>query len=179
MLTIRRITNSDDQTILPLIDLYIRAFPEEERRDIDQLKRLVDTAHHMYFNAVTIDNQLAGFFIYWKLDGFYYLEHLAVNQEMRNQKIGSKILSWMDQNLEGIRLLEAEPDDTEIAARRIGYYQRNGYQVLTKEYMQPSYRAFEDACPLWILGNREVDDIAKYIAAIKENAYYRPLREVK
>ena len=175
MLEIRRITSSEDQNLLPLIELYISSFPEEERRDINQLKKLIDTAQHMYLNAVMLDDRLAGFFIYWMLDDFYYLEHLAVQPDLRNQKLGARILAWIEDNLDGIRLLEVEPDDNEMAARRIGYYQRNNYKVLTRDYIQPSYRAPEDACALWIMGNRETDRIESYIEAIKENIYRRPL----
>ncbi|MEG0992210.1 MAG: GNAT family N-acetyltransferase [Bacteroidales bacterium] len=174
MIEIRRITQSDDQTLTPLIALYEASFPEEERRELSQLKKLIDSAGQMFLNAVFFEDQIAGLFIYWKMDGFYYLEHLAVQPELRNQKLGARILAWADQNLQGLRLLEVEPDTTEMAARRIGYYKRNGYDILTKDYVQPSYRTDEDACELWIMGNTDSADLDNYICQIKEHAYRRP-----
>lgn len=174
MIEVRRITRSDDQILTPLIALYEVSFPEEERREISQLKKLIDSAEQMSLNAVFFEEQFAALFIYWEMDGFYYLEHLAVQPELRNQKLGARILAWAEQNLHGLRLLEVEPDDTEMAARRIGYYKRNGYDILTKEYVQPSYRSSEDACELWIMGNMDSDNLCNYISQIKEYAYRRP-----
>ena len=33
-----------------------------------------------------------------------------------------------------------------MTTRRVNYYRRNGYEVLDKTYVQPSYHALEDAC---------------------------------
>ena len=69
----------------------------------------------------------------------FYLEHLAVFAEMRNKKIGQQILDWVKEQLQGVRLLEVEPAETEMATRRIHYYERNGYRILDRNYLQPPY----------------------------------------
>ena len=139
MVTLKRITQAEDEAFRKLTALYTEAFPVEERREIGQLGELLHTEPAMYFNAVECDGQLAGLFVYWDFGSFYYLEHLAVFAEMRNKKIGQQILDWVKEQLQGVRLLEVEPAETEMATRRIHYYERNGYRILDRNYLQPPY----------------------------------------
>lgn len=172
MLTLTRITNPAHPLFEPLKALYTEAFPPEERREIPQLEKMLATAESMYFNAVECDGVLAGLFVYWNFKDFYYLEHLAVFQEMRNHKIGQQILDWVAEHLPGIRLLEVEPAVEEMAIRRVHYYERNGYMVLEKDYLQPPYDGKRAPFPLWIMGNQtEIPELYNYVETIKQKAY--------
>lgn len=176
MVVLKRITSENEEIFQKLLALYTEAFPLDERRDIRQLEELLVTEPAMFFNAVECDGELAGLFVYWDFGTFYYLEHLAVFAEMRNKKIGQQILDWVNEHLKGIRILEVEPDETEIAARRIHYYQRNGYRILDKAYLQPSYRPGGEAFPLWIMGNetgQTPEVLEEQIQTIKDRVYYR------
>ena len=104
------------------------------------------------------------------------MEHLAVFPEMRNRKIGQQILDYWKNHLSKLQILEAEPAVEEMAVRRIGFYERNGFQVIYKDYVQPSYRKEEDSCPLWILGTGPHPDIQECIRLIKEKVYKEPLK---
>ncbi|MGL4328255.1 MAG: GNAT family N-acetyltransferase, partial [Tannerellaceae bacterium] len=75
MIELNRITDKQDSRLDQIIDLYVAAFPEEERRDLNQLRLLIEQADNMYLNAIEANNTLCGFFIYWDMGGFYYLEH--------------------------------------------------------------------------------------------------------
>ena len=88
MVTLKRITQAEDEAFRKLTALYTEAFPVEERREIGQLGELLHTEPAMYFNAVECDGQLAGLFVYWDFGSFYYLEHLAVFAEMRKTDSG-------------------------------------------------------------------------------------------
>lgn len=176
MVTLERITDSANKTFQKLTTLYVEAFPPEERRQLGQLSELLKNETDMYFNAVECEGELAGLFVYWNFGSFYYLEHLAVFAEMRNKKIGQQILDWVKENLQGVRLLEVEPAETEIAVRRINYYRRNGYCILDESYMQPPYDSEGEEFPLWIMGNETGQDrkvLQKQIQTIKEKVYYR------
>lgn len=175
MIQLIRITDPADPLLQRLLPLYEEAFPLSERRDEAQLKRLIAGKPEMIFNAIECDNELSGLFIYWAFDGFYYLEHLAVYPEMRNKKIGQKVLDHVAAHLPGLRLLEAEPADTEIAARRVNYYRRNGYEVLDDHYLQPSYRGREYAMPLWLMGNRPTDRLQDFVTTIRDEVYWNVL----
>lgn len=174
MLTLNRITHSDDPLFNRLMSLYTEAFPPDERREISLLGKMLADEPAMYFNAIYCDDELAGLFVYWELGCFYYLEHLAVFPEMRNKKIGQQVLDWMAIHLKGLRLLEAEPAEEEMAVRRVRYYERNGYHVLDKDYIQPAYDASKESCHLWIMGNQTaVPDLKEHIRTIAERVYGR------
>lgn len=180
MIKLRRIISPEDTDFSKLVALYIESFPPEERRNISQLERLLLQRPAMFFNAVECDGQLSGLFVYWNFGDFWYLEHLAVYPDMRNKKIGQQILDFVCENLAGMRLLEVEPAEEEMAIRRVNYYQRNGYKILHKEYVQPSYNGVNSPVPLWIMGNCEYSDkslLEKHIDTIKEEVYYKPRNE--
>lgn len=174
MIALRRITHAGDPVWNRLMTLYKESFPPEERRDMHQLEQMLAAVPEMFFNAVEEDGLLCGLASYWDLGDFYYMEHLAVFPEMRNRKIGQQILAYWQQHLHKPQLLEVEPAVEEMACRRIGFYERNGYAVLYKDYVQPSYTADEDACPLWIMGTDACPEIETYIERIKETVYRRP-----
>ena len=52
MVTLKRITQAEDEAFRKLTALYTEAFPVEERREIGQLGELLHTEPAMYFNAV-------------------------------------------------------------------------------------------------------------------------------
>lgn len=173
---LRRITDPNDECLTRLVALYKEAFPAEERRDTEQLKHLIRVKPEMYFNAVEYEGELAGLFVYWNLNGFFYLEHLAVFPEIRNKKIGQKVLEFVDKNLDGIRLLEVEPTENEMSTRRVNYYKRNGYKVLDMQYIQPSYDGVRQSIPLWIMGNKDYSDqqlLQEHINRIIEEVYLK------
>lgn len=176
MVKLKRITDAKDSDFVKLMVLYTEAFPLEERRDVQQLGEMLAEEPRMSFNAVECDGELSALLVYWDFSTFYYLEHLAVYAEMRNKKIGQQTLDWMREHLEGQRILEAEPADTEIAKRRIRYYERNGYKVLYKDYQQPSYRPDGEGCPLWVMGACEDARLSEKLQQIIEAVYYRGRR---
>lgn len=171
MIVLNRITDKQDSRLDQIIDLYVAAFPQEERRDLNQLRLLIEKADTMYLNAIEANDTLCGFFIYWDMGGFYYLEHLAVFPEMRNMKIGQQVLDYIAAHLDGTRILEVEPTTDEMTTRRVNYYSRNGYHIVDKSYMQPSYRPGEEDFPLWIMSNNTTDDLSAQIEQIKDKVY--------
>ena len=171
MVNLIRITEPTDIRLQKLIPLYEEAFPKEERRNIDQLKRLISKKTEMHFNAIETVGVLAGLFIYWDMRDFYYLEHLAVFSPMRNLKIGQQVLDYIAEHLTGMRLLEVEPTMDEMTTRRVNYYRRNGYEILDKTYMQPSYDENMEVGNLWIMGNQKSERLQVFIERIKQVAY--------
>lgn len=170
-----RITDPNNSNFNQLITLYKEAFPVSERREIEQLKRLVEEKDKMFFNAIECDGELCGLFIYWKFEEFYYLEHLAVYAEVRNRKIGQQVLDYITANLQGLRLLEVEPAESEMTTRRVNYYRRNGYEVLDYDYMQPSYHTRGESLPLWIMGNHPTTRLHEFEEQIRQEIYWKNL----
>lgn len=169
-----RIEHTEDEKFRQLLQLYQEAFPEEERREIQQLERLIREEPRMVFNAILCDGQPAGLFIYWDLEEFFYLEHLAVFAELRNRKIGQQVLDYVARHLEGERFLEVEPAADEMTSRRVNYYRRNGYEVVTEDYEQPAYDRTKKGMPLWVMSNTGTvsPDLERKIKRIQQTVYW-------
>jgi len=175
MVVLRRITNTEDDSLNQLFSLYTEAFIPVERRDINQLKYFIENQPKMYFNAIEEEGELCGLFVYWDFDSFQYLEYFAVFPEKRNKKIGEQVLRNIAQHTKTPRILEVEPAVNEITTQRINYYRRNGYEILERDYIQPSYRQdSEEGISLWIMGNLEAAHphlLKEYIQTVKKEVY--------
>ena len=87
-------------------------------------------------------------------------------------KLGSQILSELKEKFATI-ILESEPSDlNEMAERRIGFYERNGYQIISKEYVQPSYGEGKNALNLFLLSNFPIENISEIVTEIHEEVYH-------
>lgn len=53
-MNLRRITSAEDKDFKKLAELYIEAFPPEERREISQLERLLKSRDEMFYNAWSV-----------------------------------------------------------------------------------------------------------------------------
>lgn len=171
MIQLNRITDLNAKVLDHLFPLYEEAFPESERRSKEQLKWLIANEKKMIFNVILSEGETAGLHIYWDLQDFCYLEHLVVFPEMRNRKVGQQVLDYMKKYLGGLWLLEVEPIEDEMTGRRVGYYERNGYKVLDRDYIQPPYDRIKEGGSLWIMGNGDSDRLAEYIERIKSVVY--------
>ena len=175
MIKLIRITDGQDSRLEHLVPLYEEAFCSSERRTVGQLRRMIGATPAMHFNMIESDGELCGLFVYWDMGEFYYLEHLAVAPHMRNRKIGQQVLEYVETSLPGIRLLEVEPAEDELTTRRVAFYRRNGYRIVDRSYVQPSYENFGDAAPLWIMGNDTPERLPEFIERIKKEGYRDPL----
>ncbi|NDV82240.1 GNAT family N-acetyltransferase [Bacteroides sp. 51] len=169
---LKRITNSNNEEAQRLIALHSETFPEYERfQEIPLLANLIDNAQPMQFNGIYEDDELAGFFIYWDLEDSYYIHFIAVFPEMRNHKIGQKVLDWVSENLHHPVFLESEIPYNEITARRLNFYKRNGFKELANDPAILS-DVREGGHPLWFMGTQEVDDLTPYLIKIRDGVYY-------
>lgn len=117
--------------------LFMAAFPPEERRNWD--------LHLNYFrngqlklSLLTAAETFAGFVFYWPLSEGYFIEYFAVHEHMRGTGIGSQVLHLLEQTFHKI-VLETELPLTPIAARRITFYERAGFEIFPFTYKQPPY----------------------------------------
>lgn len=118
-------------------DLYEDAFPEEERRPWNQ-QLMLTASGKLQLLRIENDDRFAGFIFFWRLPDFSFIEHFAIHPGARGGGAGTQVMLQMEAELGGI-VLEVEPPVTEQAIRRIGFYERLGYQAFTEPYYQPSY----------------------------------------
>ena len=97
------------------------------------------------------ENRIIGGTAIWQLSDFIFIEYLAVDKAFRNKGTGAEILKELKALYNLPLVLEAEPPETDIAKRRIGLYQRNGFFLNTYPYEQPAYSETQAAVPLMIM----------------------------
>lgn len=155
-------------------ELYNSAFPEKERREFSELESLLTVDKCFIYSIDTESSGYAGFCICWDFGGFAFLEHFAVKPEIRGLGIGEKTLSLLRTTHHKTILLETEPPVDETAARRVSFYQRNGFRMLHRFYVQPSYGINKPEVELKLMYCGEEPDsvqLDRMIGMIKKNVY--------
>lgn len=129
-----------------------KSFPEDERRTYDEQKELLsNSAYKIYVLRESITNQIQAFAAIYEFDKIVFIEHLAVNPDCRNGGIGSKFLKTLLSMTNKMICLEVELPLNEIAARRIGFYERNNFFLNEFRYIQPSLSKGRKEVPLYIM----------------------------
>lgn len=152
------------------------SFPEEERRDDEGQRWNTDynERFHCYLLTDKDENgkeELIGVITVWKLDGFYYAEHLATSPQIRNRGYGRQVMEALKMQFAGsVIVLEVERPDDEMSRRRIGFYQRCGFSLCMQDYYQPPYRAGGKGLPLYLM-YAGADEIDSYYPQIRDEIY--------
>lgn len=167
-LSFRRFTSPGDEGWSKAMEIYEGAFPRKERRSVEQtLKALEDPCFHA--DGVWCDGALAALFFYWDFEGEYYGEFLAVDPELRNRRLGERILG---NYLAAHRMiLEIEPPEEEMARRRKGFYERLGFVENPYHYIHPSFsKPFEPHRLVLMSHPRAIDEqtAVRFCAFVRE-----------
>ncbi len=130
--------------------LYVAAFPEDERRDLDyQILTMQQPAYHF---EVYVDGEVfVGFMGWWDFDDVRYLEHFATSEKLRGGGLGRKILEDFTTQSDKPMLLEVELPEDELTRRRVGFYERLGFVLNKHAYVQPPYRVGGNPVDLLIM----------------------------
>jgi ribosomal protein S18 acetylase RimI-like enzyme len=156
--------------ISKIFSRYEKTFPEDERRSKEQFLDLAENPDVFVF-LIKNEDETIGYCVIWELSDFYFLEHFEVFEEFRNQKFGEKILESLEEKFEKI-VLETEPDSlSEIAARRFQFYQRNGFNIIEKNYLQPSYGEGKSSLHLFLMANFSTESVENSIKEIHKIVY--------
>lgn len=128
------------------------SFPKDEYRPREAQKALLKEPNYTaYVLADSPGQEIQAVITLWRFADFAFIEHFAVSEKYRNQGLGAKILETVRSFVPCPLCLEVELPDTALAARRISFYERNGFFVNTYPYVQPSYDPDRKPVPLWIL----------------------------
>ncbi len=159
-----------------IIDLYIESFPEDERRSIVKFRNLFenfDCFHVLAFFEG--DDEFVGFLTYWDCGTFRYGEHFAILPEKRNGGRGAQCLKMAIDLMGKPMILEAEPPIDEMAKRRIGFYERNGFKLWKNlYYQQPAYEDYLKPVELKLMTIGDIDFVGEddpKILKIKKMVY--------
>lgn len=170
-----RITTTDDPALTFIRKLYENAFPPQERREWFSLLSILPSEEDMHLDLIYTDDGHIGFIIWWKIGDYSFIEHFAIDAELRGKSYGGAVISYYRTLLPGTIILEVEHPEDADSIRRISFYERLGYHALVVAYLQPSYTDPDAAFPLMLMSNPFIDDsTALRLAEEIKNKVYHP-----
>lgn len=129
--------------------LYAQSFPANERRTrADHIRALREPDFHPC--GAVENGRLLGLAFYWDAPGFRYFEHFAVQPALRSGGIGGAILDGLLQTDKPF-ILEIEPPEDELKARRKRFYERHGLRAQPYAHVQLPFQTGYAAAPLILM----------------------------
>lgn len=155
---LHRILDADSAEYKQMERLLTTAFPKEEYRELTELCTLTENSHKFHNNLIYDNGTFIGLITYWDFGSFFYIEHFAILPEMRNHGYGKMVIEKMEEVLHSPIVLEVECPTEEMSRRRIGFYERQGFQLWKSEYIQPPYRQGDGFLKLFIMAYGNIDE---------------------
>lgn len=128
-----------------------QSFPRDERRPREEQLALFEKENYHVFGMTDQNGCVIALIAVWDLQTVVFVEHFAVSPDHRNGGLGSRLLQDLIHTLEVPLCLEVELPETEMARRRIGFYERNGFFYNDYPYMQPPLSKGQACVPLRIM----------------------------
>jgi ribosomal protein S18 acetylase RimI-like enzyme len=145
-----KLENSDSHEFIEAWKIYESSFSSDERRTFDLQKKLIGNKHYTFFSVLK-DKARVAIIAQWDFEDFLFIEHLAVKNDMRCKGIGAELLKeYLAKNKEKI-VLEVERSDTEIASKRIKFYEKIGFKLNNFDYIQPLYGRDKNPVPMFLM----------------------------
>ena len=145
---IEKLKIKDFDTIYKLMEM---SFPSDEYRSYHDQQALLDDPFYSIYVFRSDSRDIKAFISVWEFNKFAFIEHFVVNPEHRNGGIGSSVLSEIVEKVDKTVCLEVEPPETQIASRRISFYQRNNFFFNEYPYRQPPLSQKKKSIPLFIM----------------------------
>ena len=104
MITFTNLADSDHSHFAQ--NLFEEAFPEQERPPFSIIRQR--DAGKFHFLVAENGDEPVGILTYWTFDGLVYVEHFAIDEELRNQGLGKAVfLNFLSQQHDQV-VLEIE-----------------------------------------------------------------------
>ena len=129
--------------------LLLTSFIPEELRSPKEAREVLDNPDFILYNIV-VEKRSVGYISGWLLDGFVFLEHFVMRRDERGNGYGEKTVRAICDMYSEL-VLECEPRESEIKARRAAFYERCGFVENKIQYVQPSYREGYAEVPLMLM----------------------------
>lgn len=133
-----RIKDVKDRWYKSFLEVYAISFPVHEQRNASQQITAFDNKHY-HLIIKTAGEKLVSFIAYWDFKDYVYIEHLAVNPELRGQNKGSELLEDFAEMISKAIILEIDPPINKIAKKRLEFYKKLGYEVNSYVHFHPAY----------------------------------------
>ena len=134
----KRVTKDNDPMFEKAIGLYKLSFPIHEQREDEPQKNIL-THSDYHFDLIYDRDIFIGIILYWENPDFIYVEHFAINPNLRNNGFGRNILNTLAKKDKTI-ILEIDPPIDEISIRRQSFYERVGFYKNSHFHVHPPYK---------------------------------------
>ena len=151
--------------------LYTEAFPLNERRSLEDWRKLADEEGAFQIFEILSDGRFSGFVSCWQMGNFIYIEHFAILAALRCHGLGKEAVELLKKTYSPLPLvLEAEPPECALAQRRIAFYERSGFSLSQRHYLQPPYHPGTPWFPLLLLCT-DARFLEEQFEAVRNNIY--------
>ena len=134
MITFTNLADSDHSHFAQ--NLFEEAFPEQERPPFSIIRQR--DAGKFHFLVAENGDEPVGILTYWTFDDLIYIEHFAIDEDLRNQGLGKAVfLNFLSQQKRQV-VLEVEQPHDETSENRVEFYSSMGLYINPQEYFQPS-----------------------------------------
>ncbi|MDD3320854.1 MAG: GNAT family N-acetyltransferase [Paludibacter sp.] len=178
MIEFHRIENTDNPYFTHLYDLYTGVFPKYERRSWAGLDMELNKEKQFCANALIENHEFIGLFNYWVFEKFYYIEHLALAPKFRGKRKGTIALEIFKELASIPIVLEVEMPNNSEAIRRIKFYEKSEYKVISHYYAQPPYEGDGFLIPMIIMSN-DIHFTNTHFEQIKDTLYKKVYRFIE
>ena len=168
-MTLERMKKEDFDAVYAQME---QCFPREERRERAHAEAMLCDPRFCILHVLE-NGERVGFITLWELESFTFIEHFVTYEAHRNKGLGARVLRHLQGTL-GTLVLECEPPEAPLAARRLHFYERTGFCQNDVPYLQPAYREGEQDVPLVLMSYPCVlKDPAAAIKQIYRTVYQR------
>lgn len=153
-------------------DLLKASFPDNELRPSRSFCDLIENNPDFHCMLVSFNAIKVGVLNWWSLPNFNFCEHFAIDPKFQNRGIGSKVLRFLKNK--GPLVLEVESPITEVAKRRISFYEKQGLTVWSSvPYFQPPYKNIFPPVPMSLMASPDLNikDAPSLIKVIYNKVY--------
>ena len=134
-----RIKDTEDKWYKSFREIYAVSFPVHEQRDERQQEEAFeDKRYHIVIK--TDEDKLVSFIAYWDFKDYVYIEHLAVNPELRGQNKGCELMEDFAEFISKTIILEIDPPVDDVSKKRLKFYKKMGYEVNPYIHFHPAYK---------------------------------------
>lgn len=157
MIQISQVHINDSSTLNFIERIYTESFPPDERRDFDEVVRLLRENDDFAIALLSDEEHPIGFISYWSWSDFTYMEHFAIDSRCRGAGYGAAAMTALLEQLGKPAVLEVEKPEDDLSRRRIAFYQRLGFVLSTRPYTQPPYSPDRHSLELYLMSYGAID----------------------
>jgi len=153
--------------------LYENSFPLVERRMWPEFMKVMED-EKVAVSAIINEEQFAGFIVWWQLEEWCFIEHLALEVEQRGKGLGSLLIREFIAKSRNHLVLETELPLNEVSKKRLKFYENVGLYKAPFTYFQPTYRIGGISLEMLLMTSIpiiEKDQFKQLAQLIKHNVY--------